>query len=57
MSEPAPAKFCFLTAPEPGVFLLNVQEEGEEIRRWQLNRDQLFNLNSQTADILKKAFK
>lgn len=56
MTAPQPAKLAFLTSPEPGVYLLNVQE-AEELRRWQLTRDQLFNLNKDTADILVKAFK
>lgn len=52
------AKFAFLTDPEPGrVFLLNVQEEQGECQRWSINRDQLLNLNKQTADMLVRAFK
>lgn len=57
MTEPRPADLAFLTDPERGVFVLNVQVEGEELRCFRLNRDQVFNLNKDTADILVKAFK
>lgn len=57
MNEPRPAQLAFLTDPEHGVVLLNVQVEGEEILRFKINRDQLFILNKDTADILMKAFK
>jgi hypothetical protein len=56
MAEPQPAQLAFLTDPEPGVVLLNVQVDGE-LQRFQINRDQLFILNKDTADILVKAFK
>lgn len=53
-----PAKLAFLTDPEPGrVFLLNIQEEGQECRRYQITREQLLNLNHQTADVLRRAFR
>jgi hypothetical protein len=51
------AKLAFLTNPAPGEAVFNVQVEGEELRRFELTRDQLFNLNSQTADILLKDHK
>ena len=58
MTDAHHAKLAFLTDPEPGVVLLNVQVEGEdELQRFKLNRDQLFILNKDTADILVKAFK
>lgn len=58
MTDARHAKLAFLTDPEPGVVLLNVQVEGEdELQRFKLNRDQLFMLNKDTADILVKAFK
>lgn len=57
MTEARPAKLAFLTDPEPGVFLLNVQLNNDELYRFQINRDQLFILNKDTADILMKAFK
>ena len=56
MGEPL-AKAVFLTDPERGVTLLNVQVEGGEIQRFQINRNQLFELNHQTADILRKEYK
>jgi hypothetical protein len=52
MAEPQPAQLAFLTDPEPGVVLLNVQVDGE-LQRFQINRDQLFILNKDTADIMK----
>ncbi len=57
MTQPVDAKLAFLTDPAEGVFVFNVQEEGKELQRWRLNRDQMFMLNKQTADILLKAFK
>jgi hypothetical protein len=55
MAEPQPAQLAFLTDPEPGVVLLNVQTDGE-LQRFRINRDQLFVLNKDTADILMKGF-
>ena len=57
MPEPIPAHLLFLTDPEPKVCLLNVQAEGEELRTYRVNRDQLFSLNKQTANILLKDYK
>lgn len=54
MLEPRQAHLAYLTNPERGLVLLNVQEQGKEIERFALNRDQLFRLNSETADILRK---
>lgn len=56
MTDPQPAQLAFLTDPEPGVVLLNVQVDGE-LQQFRLNRDQIFILNKDTADILVKAFK
>jgi hypothetical protein len=52
-----PAKFAFITNPAPKEAVLNVQIEDEELQRFRLNRDHLFALNAQTADILLKDFK
>lgn len=57
MTDPRPAKFAFVTNPSPKEAVFNVQIEGEELQRFKLNRDHLFGLNSQTADILLKDFK
>jgi hypothetical protein len=57
MTEYPEAKLAFITNPERREAVLNIQVEGEELQRFRLNRDQLFGLNSQTADILLKDFK
>lgn len=57
MSEYPDAQLAFITNPERREAVLNIQVEGEEMKRFRLNRDQLFSLNSQTADILLKDFK
>jgi hypothetical protein len=57
MSDYPEAKLAFITNPERREAVLNVHLEGEEVKRFRLNRDQLFGLNSQTADILLKDFK
>jgi len=57
MTEPRPAKLAYLTDPDPRRPVLNVQVGDEEIQRFEINRDQLLNLNQQAADILVKAFK
>ena len=57
MTEPRSAKLAYLTDPDPRRPVLNVQVDDEEIQRFEINRDQLLNLNKQTADILVKAFK
>lgn len=56
---PPSAKIAFLSDPEPKVCIINVQGEGENdpLHAYRLNRDQLFRLNKQTADILLKDFK
>lgn len=57
MSEPQRAHLAFITNPSQREVLLNVQIEGQEIQRFQINRDQLFGLNAKSADILMKDFK
>lgn len=57
MTEPPEAKLAFLTDPERGVTILNVQVGDEELQRFRINRNHLFELNHQTADILRKEFK
>jgi hypothetical protein len=57
MNEEPELKFAFITDPERGVAVLNIQVEGSELQRFRLNREHLFNLNKQTADILVKEFK
>jgi hypothetical protein len=57
MSEYPEAKLAFLTDPERGVWILNVQIGEGDLQRFRLTRDHLFGLNSKTADILLKEFK
>jgi hypothetical protein len=57
MSDIAPAKLVFLTDPERGVWVLNVQIGDGELQRFRITRDHLFGLNSKTADILLREFK
>lgn len=57
MTEAVSADFIQLIDPEPGMFVLNFRAEGGELQRVKLNRDQVLNLNKDTADILVKAFK
>lgn len=54
MSDYPTAKLAYLTHPEKGEVVLNLQTEGQDIQRFKLTRDHLFNLNSQTADILMR---
>ena len=57
MTEAIPdAQLAYLSSPEKGVVWLNVSVD-DELRRVKLNRDQLFRLNSETADILLRDFK
>jgi len=46
-----PLRFVFLTLPTPTEPILNITI-GEHHSRYRINRDQLFNLNSQIADAL-----
>jgi hypothetical protein len=57
MTDVREARLVFLTDPERGVTVLNVQVGDEEIQRFQINRNHLFDLNHQAADILVKEFK
>jgi hypothetical protein len=49
--QKTPLRFVFLTLPTPTEPILNITI-GEHHSRYALNRDQLFNLNSQIADAL-----
>lgn len=57
MDEYPEAKLAFLTDPERGVAVLNVQAGDGELQRFRITRNQLFELNHQTADILRKEYK
>jgi hypothetical protein len=57
MNEYPEAKLAFLTDPERGVWVLNVQIGEGELQRFRITKDHLFGLNSKTADILLKEFK
>jgi hypothetical protein len=57
VSEEPQARLVFLTDPERGVTILNVQVGEGELQSFRLSRDHLFNLNKQTADILVREFK
>lgn len=57
MSEPQDAKLAYLTNPDARVVVINIQvDEGEPVR-FRLSREQLFNLNSASADMLLRNFK
>lgn len=51
------AKHFFITNPERGEAVVNIQVEGEELRRFRITKDHLFAANAKTADILLKDFK
>lgn len=52
-NEPMPAKLAYLTWPDLHTAVINVQCEGDDYpRQFTLTRDQLFTLNSQSADLL-----
>lgn len=57
MSDYPQPKLFYLTDPSPGEAIVNIQEEGKELQRFTLSRDQLFALNAKTADILLKGHK
>ena len=57
MDDLREAKLVFLTDPERGLTIMNVQVGDEELQRFRINRNHLFELNHQTADILRKEFK
>ena len=54
MSEYPPLKFVYLTAPTRSRPTLNIQAHNGEFFRYALTREQLFRLNHETADMLKK---
>ena len=57
MNGPRQAHLAYLTNPERGLVvltLLEVGKPGDEALSFALNRDQLFRLNSETADILRR---
>lgn len=53
MTDMTPAKLVYLTAPEVAP-VLNVQTEQDELIRFVLTKDQLFQLNAQSANLLLK---
>lgn len=55
-TESPSAQLAYLSSPEKGVVLLNVVIN-DELQRVKLTRDQLFRLNSETADALLREFK
>lgn len=57
MTEDPAARLVFLTDPERGVWVLNVQIGEGELQRFRITKDHLFGLNSKTADILLREFK
>jgi hypothetical protein len=54
MTQPALLKLAYLTLPETPQPILNLQVEGEELRQYRLNRDQLYALNADVADSLQR---
>lgn len=56
MTDNPAAKSAFITNPVKREAVLNVLIEGEEIKRFRLNKAQLHMLNTQSADILMKDF-
>jgi hypothetical protein len=57
MDEVPAARLVFLTDPERGFWVLNVQVEPGEPVRFRISKQHLFDLNKQAADILVKEFK
>jgi hypothetical protein len=57
MSDYPQLKLFYLTDPTRGDAVVNIQEDGKELQRFQLSRDQLFALNAKTAEILLKGHK
>lgn len=53
-----PAQYIILTDPEPGVFVLAVQAEGDAgLKQMLLSRDLLLHLNKQMGEILVRAIR
>lgn len=58
MTTPTPAQYIILTDPEPGVFVLAVQAEGDaELKQMLLSRDLLLWLNEQMGGVLVRNIK
>ena len=51
------ARFFFITNPERGEAVVNIQVEGGELQRYRINKDHLFAANAMSADILLKDYK
>lgn len=49
-------QLLYLTNPEHRVIVVNVQVN-EALQRFQLTKDQIFNLNSASADMILRNFK
>lgn len=47
-----PRIFIDLTEPMIGEAVLHVQQEGGDLQKYEVSREQLFKLNKQTANIL-----
>lgn len=52
MSDTIRAQLAYVTNPANGVFVLNVQTDNGALLRFSLTRDQLFNINADSANIL-----
>jgi hypothetical protein len=55
--EVPPAKVVDLVSPAPREVILLTCVDGESPHEVKLNRDQIFKLNAQSADLLMKDFK
>lgn len=51
------ARYFFITNPERGEAIVNIQVEGAELQRFRINKDHLFAANATTADILLKDYR
>lgn len=56
MTDAIPVRLAFLANPDRGVIVLNVQV-GEDLKRFQLSRDQIFQINKDSADFILRNFK
>lgn len=54
MSEPGDRTFVQLTEPVIGEAVLHIQEEGRDLRTYEVSREQLFALNAKSAEILMR---
>lgn len=57
MNEIQDAKHAFLTNPAPRETVLNVLVEGNDVQRFKISKDHLFDLNAKSADILLRDYK